>query len=73
MTSWIVEVKAARHLAPVIVGNIMCDPNDSRAQVKEKIHAFVRKHFEETAKIVHIAKGSVVIQRTSEWENYETT
>jgi hypothetical protein len=68
MVSWVVKVKAAAHLEPVVFGNIECEPNDSRAQVKLKIHAAVRKHFPETAKVIGIAKGRLTLELHSEWE-----
>ena len=67
MNTWIVKVKAAAHLEPIVMGNIEETPGEGRAQIKEKARALVRKHFDERAKIVGIARGRVVVEVQGKW------
>lgn len=73
MTSWIVKVKGARGLEPVILGNIEAAPGESRAQIKVKAVALVRKHFDlDVAKIIGIARGRVTVDVQGEWIDFDT-
>lgn len=68
VSTWIVKVKAAPHLLPVVVGNIEAGTSEGRDHIKPKARAFVRDHFGVDAVIVGIARGFVSVRQDSEWE-----
>lgn len=69
--SWVIKVKAAAHLDPIIVGNIYTTRDEGRSAATTKAWKFVRKHFDERAKIVGIARGKLTLKLNSEWEDID--
>ena len=68
ITSWVIKVKAAAHLEPVIIGNVETGPSEGRDHATAKAWALVYKHFDERAKIIGIAKGRLTVTLHGEWE-----
>lgn len=60
--SWVILVKAGRHCEPLWTGNIWTEADEGRGAVKQKAVEFLRKHFDEPARIVRIARGFIDIK-----------
>lgn len=71
MTSWIIQVKAAPHLAPLWIGNIVVAPDQGRNAVKPLAEQLLAAHFPD-GKIIAIARGRIDVHFDSMPENYES-
>jgi hypothetical protein len=73
MRSWVVKVKSAHHAGLWVLGNIEEAPGDSRAQIKAKAVALVKKRFFlDECKIVGIARGYLALKLEGDWLDFDT-